>query len=135
MMQTVILVLGLTILLFLVYRFWRPRVAPKREVPPNEARLYFFYTDWCGWSKKARPDWEKLTATLATSPVFGSTKVKPVPVDAEKERALADEYGVEGYPTILLETSDGITQFTKRVSYDGLLHFLRQSLGKERASL
>lgn len=135
-MITVILVLGITILLVLMYRLWRsPKSVAKRPTKPNEARLYFFYTTWCGWSKKAMPEWEKLTATLKTTPVFGTTTVTPVDVDAEQDRKLADTYEVEGYPTIVLETSDGLTHYQKRVTYDGLLHFLRQTLGKERASL
>lgn len=136
MIQAVILVLGLTILSVLVYRLWRsPITKPKQVVAPNEGRLYFFYTTWCGWSKKAMPEWEKLEATLGATPVFGTTKVEPVSVDAEQDRKLADTYEVEGYPTILLETSDGITQFQKRATHENLLHFLRQTLGKERASL
>lgn len=133
MIEVVIAVLTLTILIVLAYRFWKP--VPKRAIPANEARLYFFYTEWCGWSKKAQPEWKKLEATVGASPYFGKTKVELVPVNAEENRALADEYEVEGYPTILLERKEGITPFTKRVTYDNLLMFLRQSLGKERASL
>jgi hypothetical protein len=135
MIETLIVVLGLTIFIFLLYRLWRSPATPKQKVSQNEARLYFFYTTWCGWSKKAMPEWEKLTVTLKTTPVFGSTKVEPVAVDAESDRKLADQYDVEGYPTILLETSEGITRFEKRVTHESLLQFLRQSLGKERASL
>ena len=135
MTTTVILVLGVTILLILLIRLWRTPSKPKRELPANEARLYMFYTNWCGWSKKAMPEWEKLTETLKKTPIFGTTTVKMTPVDAEADRKLADQYEVEGYPTILLESSDGITHFQKRVSHDGLLQFLRQTLGKERASL
>ena len=136
MTTTVILVLGVTIVLVLLYRLWRsPKAAPKQVVSPNEGRLYFFYTTWCGWSKKAMPEWEKIEAILQKTPVFGTTKVKPISVDAEQDRKLADTYEVEGYPTILLETADGITHFQKRVTSEGLLQFLRQTLGKERASL
>lgn len=135
MMNAVILVLGLTILLFLAYRFWRPMKAPKRDIEPNKARLYFFYTEWCGWSKKAMPEWKKLTETVSKAPYFGSTQVELVPVNAEEDRKLADEYEVEGYPTIILERKEGLSHFEKRVTHEGLLHFLRQSLGKERASL
>jgi thiol-disulfide isomerase/thioredoxin len=133
---TVILVLGVTILVVLSYRLWRSsKLQPKQPLTPNEGRLYMFYTTWCGWSKKAMPEWEKLNATLQATPVFGTTKVKPIAVDAEQDRKLADTYEVEGYPTILLETADGITHYQKRVTADGLLQFLRQTLGKERASL
>lgn len=135
MTTTIILVLGITILMVLLYRLWRTPQKPKKEVAPDHANLYFFYTNWCGWSKKAMPEWETLKSTLAKTPMFGTTTVKAIPVDAEEDRKLADEYEVEGYPTILLETASGITPYKKRVSHEGLLQFLRQSLGKERASL
>ncbi len=133
MIDVVIAVLTLTILIVLAYRFWKP--VPKRNIPPNEAKLYFFYTDWCGWSKKAQPEWKKLEETVSATPYFGKTRVELVRVDAEEQRALADEYDVEGYPTIVLERKEGLTPFTKKVTYDNLLMFLRQSLGKERASM
>ena len=135
MIETVILVLGITILLVLVSRLWRSPKQAKKEIKPNEARLYFFYTTWCGWSKKAQPEWDKVKAAIQAKPIFGTTKVDPIEVDAEQDRKLADLYEVEGYPTILLETSEGLSQYQKRVSSDGVLQFLRQSLGKERASL
>ena len=58
----------------IVYRFWKTQ--PKREVKGNTARLYFFYTTWCGYSKKAMPEWEKIQSDLRTSPVFGKTTVE-----------------------------------------------------------
>ena len=56
-----ILALALAIVAFLVYKLWKPMLkAPKAKLQPNEARIYFFYTDWCGFSQKAMPEWEKL---------------------------------------------------------------------------
>jgi hypothetical protein len=60
-MNTVILVLAFVAIAFLVYKMWKPLLTPpKSVVPKNEARMYFFYTDWCGFSKKAMPEWAKL---------------------------------------------------------------------------
>lgn len=135
-MNTTVTVLALLILTFLAWRFWSPYVSPpKREVPKGEATLYFFYTDWCGWSRKAMPEWEKLESTLASTPVFGTTTVKLVRVNAEEDRATADLYEVEAYPTIKLETSEGLYPFNKIPTQEGLLDFLRSSLGKESARL
>jgi hypothetical protein len=124
----------LVLILAIVYRFvWKS--APKREVPLNKARLYFFYTTWCGHSKKAMPEWEKVKAALASTPVFGSTTVEPIEVDAEKEPALASLYEVNGYPTIQLETSSGIYDFNRMVTSDNVLNFIRDTLGKEAKGL
>jgi thiol-disulfide isomerase/thioredoxin len=120
----------------LVWKLWKPVVRPpKKEVAPNEARVIFFYTNWCGHSKKAMPEWEKLEAHLKTSNVFGTTKVTPVRVDAEEDVPTATLYDIEAYPTVLLETSEGIIPYGKRVTSSGVLTFLSNKLGQERSSL
>ena len=120
----------------LVWKLWKPAVRPaKKEVPPNEARILFFYTNWCGHSKKAMPEWEAFESELASSNVYGKTKVVPVRVDAEEDVPTATLYDVQAYPTVLLETSEGIIPYEKRVTASGLQAFLRNKLGQERSSL
>jgi thiol-disulfide isomerase/thioredoxin len=132
-MNTVVLVLAFAILTVLAWRFWKPR--PKREIPVGKARLYFFYTDWCGWSQKAMPEWEKLESALESTPYFGTTNVVPVRVNAEEDRPTAQLYEVDSYPRILLETSDSLREFKGKRTAEDLLEFLRESFGKEVASL
>jgi thiol-disulfide isomerase/thioredoxin len=135
-MNTVLLGLVFIALAILVYKFWKPMLQPpKREVKPNESNLYFFYTNWCGYSQKAMPEWEKLEAKLKETPVFGTTRVKAVRVNADADRATTSLYGVEGYPTIKLETSSILSDFSGKRTVDGFLTFLRETLGHERQSL
>lgn len=136
-MQSILLVLALVILALLVFRVYEPFVTtpPKQDVPVGSANLYFFYTDWCGFSQKAMPEWEKLEAALAKTPVFGSTRVKAVRVNAETDRKTATLYEVEGYPSIKLETSSLLVDYEGKRTASALLEFLRSSLGKERTSL
>jgi len=120
----------------LVWKLWKPVVLPpKKEVAPNEARITFFYTNWCGHSKKAMPEWETFENSLKESNVFGGTKVIPVRVDAEADVSTATLYDVQAYPTVLLETSEGILPYEKRVTASGLLSFLRSKLGQEGSGL
>ena len=117
----------------LVWKLWKPFVAPpKKEVPPNEARLYFFYTNWCGWSKKAMPEWETLEQGADR---YGKTHVKFVRVDAEADPLTAEMYEVDAYPTVILETRDGLIPYSKRVTTSGLKEFLAAHLGKEQSGL
>ena len=135
-MMLLILMLSLAILVLAAYRFWEPFVVtPKREVPVGSANLYFFYTDWCGFSKKAMPEWEALEAKLQESPVFGTTRVKAVRVNGDSDRALTSLYQVEGFPTIKLETSSSLTDYSGKRTVADLLTFLRETLGQERSSL
>ena len=131
-MNTLITVLAFAVLAVLVYKLWKPYLPkPKRPVIKQEANLYFFYTNWCGHSQKAMPEWEKLEKTIYDANTYGNTKVKAVRVDCEQDRETAELYEVEGYPTVKLETSQGIYEYKKRPTKDGLLQFLRSSLGPE----
>ena len=120
----------LLLILVIVYRFWW-KPAPKRVVPPNKATLYFFYTTWCGHSKKAMPEWEKIKESIEASPVFGGTTVEAVGIDAEKDVKTASLYDVNAYPTIKLETSSSLREFDRAVTHDNVMKFLRDTLGKE----
>lgn len=131
-MNTILLALAFAILAFLVYRYVKPRPAPKKKVEQNTANLYFFYTNWCGFSQKAMPEWEKLENDIG---YFGKTRVKPVRVDCEADKETCSLYGINAYPTVVLETKDGLIDFNKRVTYDNLKSFLRESLGEERENL
>ena len=137
MMNIVILVLALVALGLLVRKMWEPFTSgpPKREVPPGEARLYFFFTNWCGFSKKAMPEWEQIERKLKESNTFGKTHVTAVRVDCEQDKTTCDLYKIEGYPMIKLETQEGISDLQGAVKYDGMLKFVRQTLGKEIAGL
>lgn len=137
MMNIVLLVLALVAIALLVRKVWEPFTSspPKREVKPNEARLYFFFTNWCGFSKKAMPEWDKIEKKLQESEIFGKTHVTAVRVDCEQDKATCDLYKIEGYPTVKLETQDALSDLPGPVKYEGLLQFVRQTLGKEITSL
>ena len=54
-----------------------------------------FFAPWCGHCKALKPAWKKATKAL-------KGKVKLVVVDATAESALAQQYQVQGYPSIKL---------------------------------
>lgn len=129
----ILIVLSFLVLGLLVYRFWKPiAMPPKRDVKPNEANLYFFYTNWCGFSKKAMPEWEALETKEL---FFGKTRVTPVAVNCETDKATCSLYGIEGYPSVLLETKSGLSQLDTRVTTSNMISFLERTLGKERRDL
>ena len=77
------------------------------EMFSGGAKLYFFYADWCGYCRKFKPEWEKLKA----EPNLG---IELEEVDCSNEPpALAKEYDVKGFPTLIL-LNDG-----NKVTYEG----------------
>jgi len=134
-MMMLVTILAFVALAILIWKIWKPVVKPpKKEVPPNEARLTMFYTEWCGFSQKAMPEWEKLQQKIGDG-YFGKTHLTMVKIDADKDKKTATLYGIDAYPTVVLETQDGTYDFSKRVTADNLLTFLRSHLGQEGQGL
>jgi thiol-disulfide isomerase/thioredoxin len=126
-MKLLITVLALTIVGVLVWKLWTPAVdPPKKQVPAGKSNLYFFYTEWCGFSQKAMPDWKALEQALQGS------SVTPTRVNCETERATCSLYGIEGYPTVVFESSAGTQTYSGRITKSNVLQFLR---GKEGVHL
>jgi thiol-disulfide isomerase/thioredoxin len=126
-MKLLITALLLTIVGLLVWKLWAPTIdPPKAVVPEGKANLYFFYTDWCGFSQKAMPEWTAIEKALQ------GTSVTPTRVDCEDNRAKCSLYGIEGYPTVILESTSGTQTYSGRITKSGVLQFLR---GKEGVHL
>lgn len=78
-----------------------------------------FYTDWCSWCKKF--DKEQMTTAQAID--YFTNEVVMVKINAEVDTALAREYGVIGYPTFVLTSSDGTE--IDRTSYFPIDEFIK----------
>jgi thiol-disulfide isomerase/thioredoxin len=134
-MNYIILALCILVIVVLVYKLWKPAMTPKRVVPTGEARVYFFFTNWCGFSKKAMPEWEKVEEQLKKTPYFGTTHIVPVRVNCEDEAKTCELYGVDAYPTFKVETKTALNDYTGKHKADSILAHLRSTFGKERESL
>lgn len=69
----------------------------------NQLVMVDFYTDWCGWCKRLDKDTfrNQQVVSLASSMIS-------VKLNAEKEgAAAAEEYGVQGFPTVLFLNRSG----------------------------
>lgn len=71
----------------------------------NEVIIVLFYTEWCGYCKKFKPEWEKASVQMNNSTI-NNKKVRFEKVDCDANESLAREHQVSGYPTIKILKKD-----------------------------
>jgi thiol-disulfide isomerase/thioredoxin len=132
-----ILVLSAALIGVAVYvymNYIQPRLNPKyvenKEIlqeENNEAELYYFYTNWCPYCKKAKPEWEQLKNEFENKPING-TIIYFREIDCEKDEETPNKFNVEGYPTIKLVANGKVIEYDAKPNYDTLVEFLHTSL-------
>lgn len=99
---------------------------------PGEVTFYFFYTTWCGWSKKAWPQWNELKRLFENRKVtYGGKQVKLVAIDAEIQADMANKFHVKGYPSFRLQGPDQVFEYSGAPSVEKFREFLTRTLGYE----
>ena len=88
--------------------------------------LYFFYVDWCGFCKKAKPVINELENNSEVTDKINIVKVNCE--GSEEEKALAKENGVNAYPTIVLHNGSEPTPFESGVTKVGLIDFVNNNV-------
>ena len=88
-------------------RLWAPSL---EQFASGGATFYMFGVDWCPHCQTAKPEFEKLGATKT----IGGQSVSMVYVNPEKEPQKKAGFDIQGYPTLILQTTDG-----SKVPYKG----------------
>jgi thiol-disulfide isomerase/thioredoxin len=96
----------------------------KSSQPNNVVELMFFYTAWCPYCKKARPEWDKFKNQWENKSIQGYSIVF-TEVDCDTNEKLANEYKVDGYPTIKLLKDNKVVDYDAKPSVDTLNSFLK----------
>lgn len=112
---------------------WRPiHGSGKPWILPGQAHLlgedftsdstfYMFGVDWCPHCVSTKPEFEKLGSTQT----IGGKTIQCVYVNPEKNPEATKGFEIDGYPTLVLQKSDGSQmKYSGPRSYDGFLQFL-----------
>ena len=95
----------------------------KLELFSGGSKLYFFFADWCGYCKKFKPEWEKLKAESN----LGVQLEEVDCTDSNNTPALATEYNVSGFPTLILVNGSNKITYESARTKDALVSFIKDN--------
>jgi thiol-disulfide isomerase/thioredoxin len=124
--KTNLLVFGVVVgVLGIAYLFFRSRQAAPVAATDDErvCEVFYFYTSWCPYCKKARPEWDKFKAPLHRTTRDGYLLMF-TEVDCDTDEALANKFEVTSYPTIKCVKDRRVTDYDARPSAATLNQFL-----------
>ena len=97
-----------------------------KSQPSDEITILYFYTEWCPYCKKAKPEWyafkEKVENTHYKQTIIFRE------IDCDQEPKLAEKYNIEGYPTIKLIWKDNIYEYDAKPDRGNLIEFLNGTI-------
>lgn len=134
----VIVVIFLGVAFYVYNTYVAPRINPdfvaNREFDDDgsnvkTATLYFFSVDWCPFSKKAKPIWEKLKKKFDGKKINNIT-LQMREIDGEKNETALDDFEntylaptnkkIDGYPSIWMVKGSDVTEFDQKPDFDQL---------------
>lgn len=123
-------VLGLLVGLVYVYNSY-DKESFQNRTPLDKPRLSICYADWCGHCQAAKPSFEEISKDGQVSIANGTVVVvRMLNADDSKNESELKRLKVAGYPTLILETTDGKTiEFKGERNTQAYLDFLNKNLG------
>ena len=101
----------------------------KENISNDEyAELIFFHTTWCPHSQTAMKEWLKFKEKMNNVTINNYTLIFKE-VDCEEDEKMADDFHIEGYPTIkLVKNADEIIEFDATPTLETLEEFVNTTL-------
>ena len=123
-MKWKLLAIGIAILIVIVYV---SRSQKQGFQNPNQNTFTMYYADWCGHCKKIKPEYEKFMKSGPINVNGKSCEIRMI--SPEKEPDAAAGKPIRGFPTFLMETTDGqVVEYKGDRSTKGFLEFINKSL-------
>jgi thiol-disulfide isomerase/thioredoxin len=123
-----LLLAGVVVAILVSLFLYSRRLSGFQNPGPAMNTFTMYYADWCPHCKSAKPEMEEL---VAKSPMtIGSTKCNIRMIQPEENPDEAKGKPIKGFPTFLLETTDGeVVEYKGKRETSGYLAFLNEKLG------
>jgi len=101
------------------------------EVKKHEYLLVEFYAPWCGHCKKLAPEYSSAAETLSKNdPPFAIGKL-----DATEQKKVAEEYGIQGFPTLKWFHNGEPSEYTGGRTADAIVSWILKKTGPSSTEL
>ena len=124
-----------------------PDFVPNREVDSdalgvgvgsgssNEAEMYLFAVDWCPYSKKTKPIWDKIKTKFNTKKINNRT-LNFIEVDGDKDSKALEKFEdkylngkkIDGYPSIYMVKDSQVIEYEAKPDANTLTEFINSVL-------
>ncbi len=94
------------------------------EVSKPKIKMFNFNTEWCGWSKKFQPEWNKFSELVQQNPKLSHIGVYDIKCDNPTNESMCEKYQVPGYPYVVVEVNDKPMPYNGQRSAESLLSFV-----------
>jgi len=106
---------------------------PNKEFIKDEKNkiinIYFFFTTWCPYCKKARIEWDKFKENVNNNNLYNEVyDINFKEIDCDKNTDLAKKFNIESYPTIKLEKNGEIFNYDAKPTSTHLMEFFNGSI-------
>ncbi len=95
----------------------------------NTIDIYYFYTKWCPYCKKAQNEWNEFQKKIEENNIYSSNyNINFIQIDADKNVDLAKQYKINAYPTIKLVRNGKTYNYDAKPESKNLIKFFEGSL-------
>jgi thiol-disulfide isomerase/thioredoxin len=130
----VIFLIFLGISIYIYYNYIHPKIfnnyTPNSEfINPeydNKILIMWFYTEWCPHCKSTKPEWDKFKDDVNNKSFDIPINFKEIDCDIYTD--VADQYNIDGYPTIKLLYKTEVYDYDATPDRYRLMEFLKGSL-------
>ena len=84
-------------------------------------KVYNFNTSWCGYSVRFQPEWNNVMKRINQDKEMSNAKAYDVKCDQEENEELCAKYGIEGFPTVVLEKGNRRTMYNGPRTADAII--------------
>lgn len=93
----------------------------KNQIKGKDITIYNYNTEWCGWSKKFQPEWNKFEQMSNTLNV----KAVDVKCDKPENESMCSEAGIEGFPTVKIDVDGKVVDYHGERSAEAIAHVVK----------
>jgi len=143
----IIILFVVTIFLAVAFYVYNTYISPRMDpdyVPNNEftdkgeemaSDLYLFTAEWCPYSKKAKPIWEKLKSQFDGQSI-NNTSLRFIEIDGEKNEKEMENFEskflngkkIDGFPSIYMVKNDQVIEYEAKPNFEILKQFIESVL-------